>query len=82
MPQVAQQDYLTVEIADVTALTAEEKAEIRKHLQNRTIWDVLFYFPLGPHTSRVITATNTENAKSISLYSPDSGEIVEIDVTE
>ena len=32
---------MRIEVADATAPTAEEKAEIRKHVQNGTIWDIL-----------------------------------------
>ena len=33
--------------------TAEEKAEIQKHVQNGTIWDCLIAFPGGGDTSDI-----------------------------
>ena len=41
MQQVAQQDYLHLQIADVQSPTDAEKAEIKKHVAQGTIWDVL-----------------------------------------
>ena len=48
MPQVAQQDYIRLAVADPTALTAEEKAHIKKHVQQGTIWDVLVEIEHSP----------------------------------
>lgn len=41
MPQIAQQDYLYVDVAAVDNLTADEKALLLKKVKNGTILDVV-----------------------------------------
>lgn len=50
MPQIAQQDYLVIPIANPSLLTTAEKAEIKKHIANNTIWDCLITWKSGDYT--------------------------------
>ena len=45
MPQIAHQDYIVIDIANISSLTNSEKAIIKKHIENGTIWDVIILEP-------------------------------------
>lgn len=65
MPQIAQQDYIRIEISGNSVLTASEKAEIKKAVENGTIWDVLMVSP--GETLRIIAVSLA--SLSIATYS-------------
>ena len=69
MPQIAQQDYIRIEVSasSVTSgeLTASEKAEIKKAVENGTIWDVLMVAAF--ETLRIIAVSSGTSA--IAVYS-------------
>lgn len=75
MPQIAQQDYIRVEVSgeSVTSgnLTASEKAEIKKAVENGTIWDVLMVNPA--ETLRIITVSSA--SASIAVFSVEEKAI-------
>lgn len=75
MPQVAQQDYIQIKVESYDSPTAEEKAEIRKHVQNGTIWDVLI--ETDSAVGRVVGVSVV--SRQIMFYTPGDGEIVPID---
>lgn len=71
MPQIAQQDYITISIVSPQNPTVSEKAEIKKHVQNGTIWDVIIEY-VGDF-GRVV---GVSSAGVIYFYSPPDEEIV------
>lgn len=44
MPQIAQQDYIYLEIGDFENLTPDEKKELRKAVANNTILDYVITY--------------------------------------
>ena len=73
MPQIAQQDYLRVEIENAYDITEAEKAQIKKLIENGTIFDVIFY--LKPATfARVLSY----DGSVITFYDPASSENLEV----
>lgn len=70
MPQIAQQDYIRIEVSSGSVssgeLTASEKAEIKKAVENGTIMDVLMVVP-GVETLRIIAVSSAST--SIAAYS-------------
>ena len=76
MPQIAQQDYIRIEVSgeSVTSgeLTASEKAEIKKAVENGTILDVLLVN--AAETLRIITVSPAST--SIAVYSVEEEKIV------
>lgn len=57
MPQIAQQDYIRIEIKNSLALTDAEKAEIAAKVANGTIFDCLIV--TSDYTSRVVGHDDT-----------------------
>lgn len=47
MPNIAQQDYLYIEIVDASSLTNGEKAELAKVVENKTLFDTIFILDNG-----------------------------------
>lgn len=80
MPQIAQQDYLRIAIADLEAPTAEEKAEIQKHVQNGTIWDCLIAYSAETPVSRVVAIT--EGDQSIFIFDTGTEAIIAVSYAE
>lgn len=69
MPQIAQQDYIRIEVSrdSLTSgnLTASEKAEVKKAVENGTICDVLIVNAV--ETLHVIAVSQA--SASIAVYS-------------
>lgn len=76
--QIAQQDYIRLAVADPIELTAEEKAKIKKHIQQGTIWNVLIEIDDAP--CRVL-AINEDN-KVINVFSSADNDILTISYSE
>lgn len=72
MPQIAQQDYIRIEIEDITALTDAEKAKIAEKVANGTIFDCLIV--TSDYTSRVIGHDDT----TISIANVGSKAILDV----
>lgn len=73
--QIAQQDYLRFGIANPDELTAEEKAEIQKCVQNGTIWDAVIVIgtPTDPdQTVRVVSISESDRIIVIANASTES----------
>lgn len=76
MPQVAQQDYLRIAIANPGAPTDEEIAQIQKHVQQGTIWDVLV--EINGAYGRVLSVSTNE----LYVHSATEGDIIVIEFGE
>lgn len=79
MPQVAQQDYIRIAVDNLSLPTAEERAEIRKHVQNGTIWDAIIADSDGAF-GRVLSVVPP--SEQIIVYSVSGGEIQPVDYGE
>jgi len=76
MPFIAQQDYLHIEIADSSALTVAEKAEIAKAVNAGTIFDYLVHLTGG--ISRVVELDEENSLLNVSI----GGTITALDFSE
>ena len=58
MPQIAQQDYIYIEVADWggTALPDETKKKIKAAIENGTIYDIIFIQPGTKGTNSEVSA--------------------------
>lgn len=74
MPNIAQQDYIRVPIADGTfqEITDEEKAILRSYLSAGVLMDVIIVTSLGE--ARVIAYQGGENPE-IVFFGLDSGDV-------
>lgn len=63
MPQIAQQDYIKLEIANTSNLTEAEKEVIKKHIDNGTIWDIIISENVDTETVfyRVVGLSKVDN---------------------
>ena len=75
MPQVAQQDYLRIEVADVTQLSADEKKQINDAAERGVLLDALVVAESGDE-SRVIAVNKDE--KRAAIYSLTEEGVVTI----
>ena len=71
MPNIAQQDYIRISVADMNHITASEKAEIAKYAESGTIMDAIIETPVG--IARVIAHAPLD--KAIVFYNLDDGEL-------
>lgn len=78
MPQIAQQDYIVVDIADIDSITDAEKAELRKYLSAGLIFDVILSYNDGAFRSKIIYASDY----TVAVFSQPSSEVVEISISE
>lgn len=79
MPQIAQQDYIRITIADFENITDAEKAEVKKAIANGTIFDVLFVVGTTEvSTSRVVEVWENESVYDVAFFVSGSLEAIEI----
>ena len=78
MPQSAQQDYIRIEIADITALTDAEKAQIAAKVANGTIFDCIIVN--GGVEGRVIGCDATGDL--VYFFDTTSEQINSLDYSE
>lgn len=71
--KIAQQDYIMIPIADPQNVTAAEKVELKKAVENGTPFNCIIETTVGDKL-RVISY----NATSVVVYSINVGSIVEI----
>lgn len=79
MPQIAQQDYIYVEIADLAHLTDSEKAELRKHMAAGSLFDVIIINKVNYYV-RIIAYD--KDANTITVYDYDNSEFNEYGISE
>lgn len=60
MPQIAQQDYIKLEIDNISSLTEAEKKVIKKHIDNGTILDCLIPDAGSNAVCRIVTYSVTQ----------------------
>lgn len=72
MPQIAQQDYIRIPIADLTEMTDSEKAEIKKAIDNNTIFDCIIQTEHGE--SRILAVSIM--SKRFHLIDPEDGSLI------
>lgn len=79
MPQIAQQDYIYVKIADSESFTDSEKAELRKYQDAGNILDVVLL--LGNNTrSKIIASSKSEYVRNIIFFDDASQELVNVSI--
>jgi len=78
MPQIAQQDYIRIEIGDNTALTDTEKAELAAKVANGTIFDCIIVCEGGE--GRVMACDATD--KGVYYYDPIDVAVIKLDYSE
>ncbi len=72
MPQIAQQDYLHVKVGQISAMTEEEKAIIKKHVLSGTIFDVILESEHNGELARIIAVWPQDNSFAVYLCSAES----------
>ena len=77
MPQIAQQDYIKLEIANISNLTEAEKEVIKKHIDNGTILDCLIPDARSNAVCRIVTYSVTPGGWKI-FFINGSGQICNI----
>lgn len=80
MPQIAQQDYVRLSIADLSNLTEDEKKKIRDLHERGILMDALLEVADGDLTMRVVTDAIGE-ADTVIVFN-EEGTVVKLDVAE
>lgn len=80
MPQIAQQDYIYIEVDDLAGLAEEEKLKIRDAHKRGVIFDVIIVFAGGDILLRVV-ADLIGSYDVIVVYSAQEHSLIEIDVS-
>ena len=78
MPQIAQQDYIKLEIANISSLTEAEKEVIKKHIDNGTILDCLIPDARSNAVCRIVTYAVTQAGGWNIFFINGTGNIYEI----
>ena len=78
MPQIAQQDYIKLEIANISNLTEAEKEVIKKHIDNGTILDCLIPDARSNAVCRIVTYSVTQAGGWEIFFINGSGQIYNI----
>jgi len=78
MPQIAQQEYLTLETSDLSNMTAEQRAKIQEYHKRKILFDLVIID--GGSQLRVV-ADRIDVDDTILVYSPADVELVSIDVS-
>ena len=77
MPQIAQQDYLKLEISDFGSLSTNEKQAIRDFRDKGVLFDVLIVGDNGDRICRIV-ADEIDNSDTVSVIY--GGEVHTLDV--
>lgn len=82
MPQVAQQDYIRINIADFANLTDNEVQEIRNVLARGLIFDTIMSNEKddGIHETRPLAIWKTSDGTIISLFDAENTEYFSITI--
>ena len=80
MPQIAQQDYIIVNITNPNELTEQENREIASLVKKGVIYDVLFLIK-NEYSSRPLFVRETSEKIYIGFTDYEVDEIAEIEVT-
>ena len=81
MSQVAQQDHLYIEVADVTNPTDAEKAQIVSAYKRNVLDDVIFVSPYGHYAILSWTVDDPAAPAELTVCINDSSSFTEITVT-
>lgn len=78
MPQIANQDYLTIPIANLSSLTSDEKALLRAKIAENTILDAVV--SVSGVLSRVIGVDPTNEL--VLIYNFTTSALAKLDASE
>ena len=81
MPQIAQQDYLRIDIADMEELTSEEKAKLRDAVARNVLFDTIIVDAYSGVQARPI-ATKGRPVNSVVLFVLSEDGLASINITE